>query len=117
MVSLVHSRETLKRGENFMYFVVEYQGERKIVRAHSRATLTDLNHLAFGFDPLGDARGRDVIVVASSRNRTAVEQLARVDAARTAAREICALWWAAPGGTSKVDAVADIIARHMGAAA
>ena len=50
-----------------MYFVVEYQGERKTVKAKARATVTEVNHLAFGFEDLGDVRAKDVRIVGATR--------------------------------------------------
>jgi hypothetical protein len=50
-----------------MYFVVEYQGERKTVKAKATATVTEVNHLAFGFDELGDARAKDVRIIGAAR--------------------------------------------------
>jgi hypothetical protein len=50
-----------------MYFVIEYQGERKTVKAKATATITEVNHLAFGFDELGDARAKDVRIIGSAR--------------------------------------------------
>ena len=52
-----------------MYFVVEYQGERKTVKAKATATVTEVNHLAFDFDELGDARARDVRFVGAARRQ------------------------------------------------
>jgi hypothetical protein len=52
-----------------MYFVVEYQGERKTVQAKATATVTEVNHLAFDFDELGDARARDVRFVGATRRQ------------------------------------------------
>ena len=52
-----------------MYFVVEYQGARKTVKAKSTATLTDVNHLAFGFEELGDLRGKDVRVIGATKRQ------------------------------------------------
>jgi len=52
-----------------MYFVVEYQGQRKTVKAKPAATLTEVNHLAFGFDELGDIRAKDVLVIGSTKLR------------------------------------------------
>ena len=50
-----------------MYFVVEYQGERKTVKAKATATISEVNHLAFGFDELGDTRAKDVKIIGSAR--------------------------------------------------
>jgi hypothetical protein len=55
-----------------MYFVVEYQGQRKTVKAKSTATLTEVNHLAFGLDELGDIRAKDVLVIGSTRRADVV---------------------------------------------
>jgi hypothetical protein len=50
-----------------MYFVVEYQGERKMVKAKATATVTEVNHLAFGFEELGDMRAKDVCIIGATR--------------------------------------------------
>jgi hypothetical protein len=62
-----------------MYFVVEYQGERKTVKANARATVTEVNHLAFDFDELGDTRAKDVKIIGSTRRHdTAAGMMCRV---------------------------------------
>jgi len=50
-----------------MYFVVEYNGERKMVKAKATATCTDIGHLAFGFHEAGDVRTREMRAVVASR--------------------------------------------------
>jgi hypothetical protein len=50
-----------------MYFLVEYQNERKTVKAKAAATVTEVNHLAFGFNELGDAHAKDVRIIGSAR--------------------------------------------------
>jgi hypothetical protein len=50
-----------------MYFVIEYQGERKTVEAKATAAVTEVNHLAFGFDEWGDARAKDVRIIGGTR--------------------------------------------------
>jgi hypothetical protein len=52
-----------------MYFVVEYQGQRKTVKAKVTATITEVNHLAFGFEGLGDMRARDVRIMGCTRSK------------------------------------------------
>jgi hypothetical protein len=62
-----------------MYFVVEYQGERKTVKAKATATVTEVNHLAFGFEELGDVRAKDVrIIGATHRADVAAGMMCRV---------------------------------------
>jgi hypothetical protein len=50
-----------------MYFVVEYQGKRKTVKAKASAIVTEVNHLAFGFEELGDVRAKDVRIIGATR--------------------------------------------------
>jgi hypothetical protein len=52
-----------------MFFVVEYQGVRKTVKAKAKATVSEVNSLAFGFYEGGDDRGKDVLVVGATRNQ------------------------------------------------
>jgi hypothetical protein len=62
-----------------MYFVIEYQGERKTVKAKATATITEVNHLAFGFDEAGDVRGKDVRIMGCTRSSgTAAGMMCRV---------------------------------------
>lgn len=50
-----------------MYFVVEYQGVRKTIKATPKASVTQVNHLAFGFDDAGDGRSKDVLFIGATR--------------------------------------------------
>ena len=50
-----------------MYFVVEYQGRRKTVKAQARTTLSEVNRLAFGFEEGGDQRAKDVRIIGATK--------------------------------------------------
>jgi hypothetical protein len=73
-----------------MYFVVEYQGQRKTVKALATATITEVNHLAFGFEEGGDTRAKDVRIIGSRRREdVAAGMMCRVWPAQETLRCAC----------------------------
>lgn len=52
-----------------MYHVVEFEGDRKTVKAKPSATCTDVAALAFGFDPWGDSRTAQMKVICSTKSK------------------------------------------------